>query len=378
MKILLNTFFIVLTGVSGITQSINVDPTFIISDNFTHKPDSREPKINFSKKEKEIIQSTITNIISKGSIFYEGYIFSNNIFDKNGGIDTLSEFYDRTITSKNKIFKKDSVLFELQVPNFDANGERLYDDDGDEIYIAKDIYRSFTNSIHKMNTKEIWKYENEKLTKSISACGIDIKSKTDDPNWLKNQSYFSNSISASDFILLKRNINYTHFFYPQYYKIYLNNDTIWKSQYSEYLEIGAKASAENNQFEIVKLLQPIFDDIHLNKLKLFQIDSNQNITSNKIKAKKIIDLFRIIQTHEIDEDGELIYDDDGDEIYLTTMDYINPNDILGIEFYEDWYIGKDNFQLKKKIKGIVLISAEFNLDGILSGMKKIPVYISFE
>lgn len=372
---------ILFAGFNGFSQSLEVDQTFIINKNYEYKPDLLVyPRVEFTKNEKEIILSSILNHLEKELNIFDGWIFDDKTFKENGELDSLSNFDFRTINNQQKLFKKDSILFEYHIPKLDEFGERIYDDEGDEVYILNEDYYSFNNSFIKLNSKEKWNYENYKLTKTIMINGIDVETFLFYQETIINNSYYSNTKEITELTLLKKDVKYTHYFYPEYYEAFLRNDSIQVccNSYSDYIEIGLKASAQNNQFDVSKFLQPIFDDIHLNKLNLFRIDTNNRITSNKVKAEKIIDLFRIVEEHKVDENGEPMFDDEGDDIYITSKYPILPSDILGIEFYEDWYIGKDAFQLKKNLKGIILISAQYDKNYVLVGMKKNPAYISFE
>ncbi|MGB1041019.1 MAG: hypothetical protein ACPGVD_09105, partial [Flavobacteriales bacterium] len=123
---------------------------------------------------------------------------------------------------------------------------------------------------------------------------------------------------------------------------------------------------------------PILVNVFMDKLKQFQIDENGNILKTTVKTTDIYSLFYTEKIIKIDEVGEPMYDDEGDQIYITSRTPIFTTDILGIEFHEDWYLAKNSFQLKKEVKGIVLLIGDYDDKGVLRGLKKIPAYISFE
>ena len=58
-------------------------------------------------------------------------------------------------------------------------------------------------------------------------------------------------------------------------------------------------------------------------------------------------------------------------------DIIYFENILGLRFYEDWDISNNSFSFKKNVKGIVCLIGDYNENGVLIGLKKIPVYIEF-
>ena len=97
-----------------------------------------------------------------------------------------------------------------------------------------------------------------------------------------------------------------------------------------------------------------------------------------MNAKNVAELYWIDETTSLDENGEVMFDAEGNEIILTTKTPIIQEEILGIEFHEDWYLGINSLQIQKRVKGIVLIIGDYDDNYVLRGRKKIPVYISFE
>lgn len=380
MKYLISTILLVSVFLIGQSQEIFVDQTFYLNNDFKNKIDSSlENRIYFSPEEKKHINNNLILHLQNGFLLHEGYIFCDENFLPNGNINTNSDnLYFGSIDKHNSIFSNDSVLVKFDTLIWDKFGEVIYNEEGYEVYDTICLKKSVKNSILRLNSIEKWNYEKQKFNKTINAIGVDFCYKISEHSRKVYQTYFINNSEKGDFETFKMNVNFIHYFYPKYYSIFLNNDSIWKNSYVDYVEIGTKASSQNNQFEIKNLLEPLFRDIQQNKLTLQRINEKGEITKNNIKSHEIKELFWIQEEHHLDENGEPMYDEEGDAIYFSSKMSISPDMILGIEFYEDWYLGKGTFQFKKEIKGIVLIRAEYNDIGLLVGMKKIPAYISFE
>ena len=360
------------------SQELSINLSIVVNNNLLEKHDSNSTVINFSNNEKKIINQSILNHLEKENRFYQGDLFHQYNFNNEKGIDSINGIYTIIINKNNGIFGNDSVLFQLQVPKLDANGEKVYDQDGDEVYISKGFYKSFQKSFYKIESKEIWHYNNKILNKQLNSGGINVKTESDVRFQYNHNYYFATKTDNSEFKIFKKNVVYKHFFYPTYYNTFLNNDSIIKLIYSDKIALGFKASEEQSPFEIKNFVKILLEDVYSNQLKLKKIDTNVNILSKTFNANDIYGLFNYNKIPKFDQDGELLYDDDGEEIYTSSKLAILAEDILGIEFHEDWYLAENSFQLKKEVKGIVLLIGDYDDTGVLIGIKKIPAYISFE
>lgn len=377
MKYLLGFIILFLSFIS-FSQEMKVYQSFMVNERIAPKYDTNENEMNLSELEKSKLNQSVLNHLKNGDTIHEGYNFFYDDFVNENYYNKYLQFYVKPLTLDSNVFVNDSVLFSYPVLKLNDDKEPILDEEGYEEFKLQHFYKSFNNSLFKINSQEKWEYKNEKITKKNLSRGFVLSSRYHENDNFQQSHYFSNSKNSTDYSIFKKDIVYTHYFYPDYYRVFLNNDSIWDLPYANRIESGFKADAENNEYEVIKFLEPLFKDIHLNKLKLFEIDGYDNISSTEVKAENLDGLFQIFNRIKLSESGEPMLDEEGYETYITSKTHILPEDILGIEFQEDWYLAETTFQIKKKVKGIVLISAIYDEEGNLSGMKKIPAFISFE
>ena len=274
-------------------------------------------------------------------------------------------------------FKYDSSLLEYQTTKLNTDGTAKFNDEGEAMYEIKIGYSNFSDCHFSFITNEKWSYESGKFIKLTSNLKLVTLANIDSINTFAIGTCYSNTNDTSKLNLFKSDIVYSHYFYQKYYSKFLNNDSILRNPDFDMILLGTRTSEETNQYEWAKL-KPLFDDIFLNKLKIYQIDKNSEISSKSLNAKNVAELYWIDETTSLDENGEVMFDAEGNEIILTTKTPIIQEEILGIEFHEDWYLGINSLQIQKRVKGIVLIIGDYDDNYVLRGRKKIPVYISFE
>lgn len=82
-------------------------------------------------------------------------------------------------------------------------------------------------------------------------------------------------------------------------------------------------------------------------------------------------LYKTSQVEKLDEDGEPMYDDEGDEIYIVSKDAITPDQIVKYYVKEDWFFDKQRSVMDVRIIGISPVIVEYDDEGEVKGEKQL-------
>lgn len=254
---------------------------------------------------------------------YEYQHFSppiNDIFNKKRLIETNDNFIDPFDGDRvYPIVTNDSIFIYRK---FKSKKTKKREDLLDESLSLKNI-----NSII---TAESWNYENGVFSKKSKINSILIKDNNRRPIQAFNYLIYSPSQKGE----LYKNITYNYLFPKE------NNDVYHKG-FSDY---------ERN-----RLLKSILKDIFNGKLQVYDLQNN------KISIDNI------------------------DSLFINKLNYpkgislaLGLSSIKGIEFTENWYLAKNQFDIIKEVTSISFIVNDYNEKGEIIGTKKLPCIIKFK
>jgi len=96
---------------------------------------------------------------------------------------------------------------------------------------------------------------------------------------------------------------------------------------------------------------------------------NTNDTSYKTAIDNL--LYNTSQVQKLDENGEPMYDEDGDDVYMVSRDPVTADMIVKYLVKEDWFFDKQRSVMDVRIVGISPIVLEFDDEGEVKGEKQL-------
>lgn len=327
--------------------TVNFEP-FI---NTTHKGTSNKfSYIDLTKNEKNKIDNHLKHFFTDSNNAY----YSTLIDD----VYILSDF-----KNTNNYIKANS---EFLKPYF---GDRY-----NPIYI-EDI----ENTKSMLSFNENWNYSNNKFTKESLATGISKQVFGKDKKFRGHMYVYTKIIKQNSIKnqLLKENVKYDFWFYT-YVMDKETEECIATCKYpNEVKQAIIEKNSETinglSQFEIKSLLTPIITDIYTGKLKIY------DTAGNIIETDKLDDFFSFkkrVKESSINEKGEIFYEENA-KTKLINFSY-KISDIIGINFTENWYFAKNQFDIIKEVTSISFIVNDYNKKGEIIGTKKLPCIIKFK
>ena len=82
-------------------------------------------------------------------------------------------------------------------------------------------------------------------------------------------------------------------------------------------------------------------------------------------------LYNTSQVQKLDDEGEPMYDNDGDEIYITSKDAITAENIMQYLVKEDWFFDKQRSVMDVRIIGICPVIATYDEEGEFKAPKQL-------
>ncbi|MDA9262305.1 gliding motility protein GldN [bacterium] len=82
-------------------------------------------------------------------------------------------------------------------------------------------------------------------------------------------------------------------------------------------------------------------------------------------------LYSTSQVAQLDEDGEPMFDDEGDDIYITSEDPVTASQIVKYYVKEDWFFDKQRSVMDVRIIGLSPVIIEYDDDGEAKGEKQL-------
>ncbi|MEN8786427.1 MAG: gliding motility protein GldN [Flavobacteriales bacterium] len=96
---------------------------------------------------------------------------------------------------------------------------------------------------------------------------------------------------------------------------------------------------------------------------------NTNDTNYKTTIDNL--LYNTSQVQKLDENGEPMYDDEGDDIFITSKNAITADNIMQYLVKEDWFFDKQRSVMDVRIIGICPIIATYDEDGEFKAPKQL-------
>ena len=96
---------------------------------------------------------------------------------------------------------------------------------------------------------------------------------------------------------------------------------------------------------------------------------NTNDTAYKTAIDNL--LYNTSQVQKLDDEGEPMYDDDGDDVFITSKDPVTADMIVKYVVKEDWFFDKQRSVMDVRIIGISPIILEYDDEGEIKGEKQL-------
>lgn len=276
-------------------------------------------------------------------------------------IKTKTDYFKTTkVTSSYKI-NKDSVSYYTYVPKIDEYGNQVYDKEtGNEIFVKKLIKESIKDITASIITYEEWFLKGNKFIKTNKIISLNKQMFDYSYHIIGTESFFNAVIQKkskySKHTLFKKEVSYNFYFTNNFSKQSNYFNRCIKSYYTDIYKLKKQ------------LANSLLENIYKNRLSVFDLNNN------KLSIEKIDSLFTY-------KTIDFIYDSTGEIIKnKTEKTYVSYkiNDIIGINFTEDWYLAKNQFDIIKEVKSITFIVNDYNEKGEIIGTKKLPCIIKFK
>lgn len=308
------------------------------------------PLINLNSKERSIFSSHISNFKNQWLICDDRIIL--------GTSNKVSYLNFKTYDNKKYYF--------LKRP--DSNYIKVMSDS----LLVNDTSKYYLNNVlFAYNSLENWEITNSSFNKTSLINSFDILLKNNSTESLAHQKSTKSKIVKLPF---KENIFYNYIFLDN------KNDPTFLQPF-EYKEQPIIFTYKLINEHISKLKPNklyhnfVFCIIKNIKNKYYSI---YDLKNNKIVFNDTLFLQSYL-SEQLDEHDDPIYDEFGDPILITEYNSYKYTDIIGIQFNEDWYLAKNQFDIVKKVNSISFLVKNVHPEtgDLLPEPKVLPFKIKF-
>lgn len=306
------------------------------------------PLLNFNSKERKIISSHISDFNNQWLICDDKIILPTH--------DKASYLNFKTYDNKKYYF--------LNRP--DSNYIKLTND---SIIVNHDSKYVLNNVLFAYNSLENWEITNKSFNKKSLINSFDILLKN---NSIESLAFKKSSKSKITNYPFKENVVYHYIFSDK------KNELTFKQPYKEHSIIYSHKLIKNH----ISKLKPneFYHKFVYNIIKNIKNKNYSIYNLNNIKIDYTDTLFlEPFLSEQLDENNYPIYDEFGDAIFITIYDSFNYSDIIGIQFNEDWYLAKNQFDIVKKVNSISFLVKNVHPEtgDLLPEPKVLPFKIKF-
>lgn len=320
----------------------------------------------------QVIQKLKNDIESNKTIYYERFDTNYNFYlddDETEIVNTINNQYYLSIKKEYLKWYQDGNFYLFNdTPKLDKNGEQYYDELGDPLFITTLEELDILKNIFSYNSIEKWNYSTNNFTKENLINEIEIISKGYDSS-LYIKSFVTNKVKPhkekDSLIVLQKNVTYNQLLSP-YYRYSDSNMTHYEKNQAIIDYKDYKANHIHKQ-QYQNFIRSLIKDLLENKLRL--TDINKQKLCIKFGYKSILNNIDTIAQYEI---GEI-------NGYTIISNELHLDDIIGIQFNEDWYLAKNQFDIVKKVNSIsFLVKNVYPETGeLLPEPKVLPFKIKF-
>ena len=242
------------------------------------------------------------------------------------------------------ILVNDKIYMETEVPHINEYGDVAVDVDGNEVYLLKPYLLNIYDRITQLKFNETWSIDSKgKFLKTLHYYAIVHPFERDGmllgltslPNALNNPLPKVNAKSL-----------FQTFEYDVFFKDIENEN--------DALELLISPSYYHYIYPLEKsnFLKPLFEGVRTGTIDIYSLDKfDLNGNPLKIVDNKSDFLTTKQLIPEIDyETGDLVIDQDGNEVYREISDPYTTYDVVGFRFLEEWYLDEKTNTFAKTVK----------------------------